>query len=429
MREKTKCPGVWLVRGARGIKYRAYCAVQVPDPASPAGVKWKWINKTFSKYADAVAFKNKTATEVRAGKYVEPSELSVRQVIENWLSAGESTGVSKHGRWKKQTYLGFKGQLKTHIGPALGDYAAAKLKKRMIESAGARWQSDGLSAQSVNKLYATMNAAFKWALKDPDSGIVSNPMEQVVRAVTAIEPEQIEREQLGIEDIGEDEPEAKTGVLRAVTEDEVYNPRELNKLFHAAHDGYERCFVMTGGLCGLRHGEIDGLRWAVVHWKKSKLVINRSLTQLPQSEGGPRLERPKSRKGYRALDMSKQLLSELRKWQLKCPPNPNGLVFVDELGRPATRKNNNRMLREIAARAGVKPLTVLGLRHTFASIHLTVKGTDKFEVSEMMGHSDYNVTFRVYAHFIKQQKKSNSQNDFADLIFQSTDDAEEAETA
>src|SRR4029077_10156346 len=53
--EKTGVPGIYKVCGKKGkVKYRLYITVQVPDPISPAGFRWKLKGKTFAKYQEAV---------------------------------------------------------------------------------------------------------------------------------------------------------------------------------------------------------------------------------------------------------------------------------------------------------------------------------------------------------------------------------------
>ena len=55
----------------------------------------------------------------------------------------------------------------------------------------------------------------------------------------------------------------------------------------------------------------------------------------------PILERPKTRNAYRVLELPAPLVAELKRWKIACPPNPNEFVFVNELGHPTSRKENN----------------------------------------------------------------------------------------
>jgi integrase len=359
MLEKTRTPGIYKFVGKRGkVKYRLLVNVQVNDPLSPSSYRWKLKVQTFAKEQDARDAKLKIQNEIRSGKYVEPSAVTVK-LVTKWLEAGKNRGVSKRGPWKIQTYLSAKAQLDRHIAPQLGSLKASKLKKAAFEQAAAIWQQS-VGGETVDKLRATLTAAYKFALKDPASfGIHNNPMEQVERFSSRITLEEIEQRALGeIADHGQDQPERKPGALREIQPSEVYSALELKRLIESASPGLEKALLMTAAFCGLRHGELCGLRWSMIDFKHCVLTVNRSLTQVSKKWGGLILERPKTPNAYRRLKIAPQLRAELRRWQIACPPNPNDLVFVDQLGHPTSRKQNNDMLRSACERAGVRALSM-----------------------------------------------------------------------
>jgi integrase len=169
---------------------------------------------------------------------------------------------------------------------------------------------------------------------------------------------------------------------------------------------------MTAIYTGVRHGELNGLRWPCVDFKKSRIFINRSLTEL---KGGSILERPKSKAAYRYIEIPPRLVSELRKWKLQCPPSQHGYVFCDILGRPLNRKSNNRTLKATMERAKIRVLSMNNLRHSFASQHL-IAGTPVLKVSYLMGHEDSGVTTAVYTRWCHREE-SNSGAVLDDRIF------------
>jgi integrase len=423
--EKTRTPGIRKFIGKKGkVKYRLLINVQVPDPLSPTGYRWKLKVETFAKEQEAINAKVKTQAEIKSGKYVEPSDLSVKELVEKWLEAGKTRGVSKQGPWKIQTYLAHKTQLERYIAPELGELKASKLKKAAIEQAAAVW-GRSVDNTTVNKvLFDALGAAYKFALKDPDSfGIRQNPLGQVERFASRITLEELEARALGeIADIGEDRPETKRGALREIQPDEVYSALELKSIIESAMPGLEKALLMTAIFTGPRHGELCGLRWPMIDLKKGILTVNRSLTQLPKNQGGPILERPKTSNAYRRLGLAPELRRELTAWKIACPPNPNGFVFVDPMGRPQSRKQNNDALRSACERAGVRALSMNNLRHSFASQQL-MAGATPLEVSYLMGHSSPAVTLAIYARWAKTEK-SDSQNRLASRIMQATEEAE-----
>jgi integrase len=417
---KTQTPGIYKVQGKKGkVKYRLYINVQVPDPLSTAGFKWKLKGKTFASYDDAKAEKTKTQAEIRAGKYVEPTHVTVRELFAAWLEAGRTRGVTKHGKWKIQTYFSHEAQF-NRIAAKLGEIKASALRKSQIEQAAAEWK-DAVSAETANTLLAQLGAAFKWALRDPDRfGVRFNPLDTAERFAREERPEGVDGE---IRDYGEDQLRAKMGTLREIQPHEVLSKLELRKLIVGAAPGLERALIMVAVFCGLRHGEIAGLRWSQINLKGRTLTVNRSLTRLSKKRGGTRLEAPKRKKSVRTIELPAPLLGELRQWKLQCPPNPLDLVFVNSLGKPTCRQENGDRLKAICKRAGVKPVSMHNLRHSYASQQL-LAGTDPLEVSHLMGHANPGITLAIYAHWTKREK-SHAQERLATGIMEAVEESSE----
>jgi len=384
--------------GTYEVRWRA------PHPLEQG--KWIQKQKTFDKFREAMDHDKKVHTQVREGDYIEPSNLTVKEIAEKWLEARRG----KKGRWKEQTYLAHKTHVEKYILPAFGLIKATSLRGVDVNIAGDKWREE-LIAKTVNKIFDDLGNIYVSARK---LGVKRSPMPDVERAVDEERSrEEMEAEALGaIPDRGDDGPEANPGELRAIRSDEVFTALELKKIIEASAPGLERALLMTEILTGLRHGELNGLRRPNVNLKKGTISINRSLTQL---KGGPVLEKPKTKNAYRILKMSPELISELRRWLLQCPPSPNGFVFVDELGRPMNRKSNNRTLKACCERAEVKALSMNNLRHSFASQHL-IAGTSPLEVSHMMGHSDPGVTLKIYSRWTDREE-SKAESALAGRIF------------
>src|SRR5215475_1516423 len=159
---------------------------------------------------------------------------------------------------------------------------------------------------------------------------------------------------------------------------------------------------MTAICTGVRHGELNGLRWECVDLKNGLISVNRSLTQL---KGGSVLERPKNKAAYRHIKIPPECVGELRRWKLACPPSTHGYVFCNLEGSPMQRKHNNTVLKRTMKRADIRVLSMNNLRHTFASQQL-IHGTPWLEVSKLMGHSDPAVTLAVYARWCMRENST-----------------------
>jgi len=363
------------------------------------GGKYKRMQKTFDKHKDAVAFYESTRSKIRNKEYVPPSKHLVKDMCKRWLEMIEA-------RAKIQYYLQLECHVNNYIVPAFGLRRMTDLSFEEIEKTGRRWAAEKkIQSAMVNKVFATFSRIYNWSKK---FGVSFNPLEQVDRQKENKSLEDIEVEALQ-QLAGVDYDEGATdGHLRAVGPHEVYTADEVRKLFKNSEAGLEKVIHMFAVLCGPRHGEINALQWPNVDFDKSRVLISRSLTQLSKARGGPRLEKPKSKSSYRYVPLPPVLLSELKKWKLQCPPNEWDLVFVDDMGRPRTRKANLRLLKQAAARAGIRALNMHNLRHTFAS-QLLSSGRSIPEVSRLLGHADTAVTARVYAHWCGEDHSKSAE--------------------
>lgn len=148
-------------------------------------------------------------------------------------------------------------------------------------------------------------------------------------------------------------------------------------------------FFLTALRTGLRLGELTGLHWADVDFAKQVIHVRNNLVL-------GEFKAPKSGKA-RHLPMTPDLVRELAERQRS---RPNGrLVFSRFVGgeeAPLCRTVPGRKLVAVAKKAGVKPIRIHDLRHSFAS-QLVIAGVPLVAVQRLLGHSTIDMTLR-YAH-------------------------------
>jgi len=155
---------------------------------------------------------------------------------------------------------------------------------------------------------------------------------------------------------------------------------EIKRLYDACPD-YLKPIVALAISTGMRKGEILGLKWLDVDFRRKIITILKT-------------------KGQRKREIPIGLgISRLLLRQRKYPDSP--YVFCREDGRPigSFRKAFDRALKN----AEIEDFTFHDLRHTFAS-HLVMRGVDLKTVQEIMGHSSFLTTLR-YAHLAQSHKR------------------------
>jgi integrase len=154
-------------------------------------------------------------------------------------------------------------------------------------------------------------------------------------------------------------------------------------------------------LCGLRRGEIAGLRWAHVDLDSKTL----SVTNNRVDAGGRAVENdPKSTMSRRTLPLPDRLvfvLKTAKKLQaaerLALGGGSWDYVISNEVGDPYHPQVLSRYWQDAVKAAGLPPIKLHAARHTAATaMHLA--GVPVAVIAAWIGHKDASLTMRLYAH-------------------------------
>ncbi len=233
----------------------------------------------------------------------------------------------------------------------------------------------GLSPRTVQYLHVVLHRALKQALR---WGLVAR------NAAEAVDPPKPQKKEI--------KPLARDEARRLL---EVARADRLNALYVLAVH------------CGLRQGELLGLRWDDVDLEAGTLQVRRSLTV---TKDGPAFTSPKTAKGRRSVRLTTRGVEALREhlqWQLAEIERTgdlyqdNGLIFATNVGTTINPRNlTGRSFKPLLARAGL-PQTVRfhDLRHTAATL-LLGRGVHPKLVQELLGHATIAVALDTYSHVL-----------------------------
>lgn len=176
----------------------------------------------------------------------------------------------------------------------------------------------------------------------------------------------------------------------------VWLPSHTGRFLDYLDQTHERLialFVLVA-YCGLRRGEVLGLRWVDVDLDQGVAYV------LETEEDGS----PKSDAGVRTVPLPAVVVEALRAWRrvqaadrLAWGPDwpDTGLVFTRADGTAVPGQWTSSRFETLAFRAGLPPVRFHDLRHGAASL-CKAAGLDTKFISELLGHARTSFTDDVY---------------------------------
>ncbi|AXU62232.1 phage integrase family protein [Clostridioides difficile 824] len=194
---------------------------------------------------------------------------------------------------------------------------------------------------------------------------------------------------------------------------------EQQKSFIKVIDGHklEVLFLLALGT-GLRLGELLGLKWFDIDFKKSNLTVKRTLqrTYFIDKTGNRELkvleQEPKTSNSYRTVPIPKDVLNKLKEHKVNQNTDilkagelyrNDNYVFCNELGIPIDDKRPLRNLKSILNSLDIEPIKFHGLRKTYAT-RLFENDVPPKTVQVLMGHYDISITLNIYTQVMEDKK-------------------------
>ncbi len=178
--------------------------------------------------------------------------------------------------------------------------------------------------------------------------------------------------------------------------------------------------ILLALFCGLRKGEILGLKFDDFDFEKNTVTINRQLVSDPKVKKGSSeievygyVERaPKTQNSFRTLRVPDVVMAEVKKRQIKieCEKLIYADVYVDygyiscqTDGKPHSQAAMNLALTKLCIRNGLPAVSVHGLRHMYATI-LLEQSVPIVKISALLGHESVHTTFEYYCDVMDENE-------------------------
>lgn len=353
------------------------------------GVRLKVMYDGKAKYFygknEAICLEKKSDFEALRKKGVDPdNEITVAKYVYNWMKN------VKAKKLKKRSYDRLESSIMTWVIPCLGDYKFNKLDSITIQiELINHMQEKGKSLSSIKKAKDALNGAYVYAMKT--RAVDYNPMD----AVELPSPEEFD-----------------------IKEIEYFNKEERKTFMETATShcltGRQRYtigwFLVLMLQTGLRIGEALAIKHSDINLDKRIIYIDSTIVSIKNRNAKPGdlkwllIDQPLpkgNRNRYVHLnDMAIRALWELNQ---QFSYDPNGYIIHNEDGQFYTFGQVDATFKKVLNRAGLQKCGVHSLRHSCAVALLEAKIPIE-TISDILGHSDISITYRVYAKVIEELK-------------------------
>lgn len=353
------------------------------------GVRLKVMYDGKAKYfygkSEAICLEKKSDYEALRKKGVDPdNEITVSKYVYNWMKN------VKAKKLKKRSYDRLESSIMTWIIPCLGDYKFNKLDSITIQIELINHMQDkGRSLSSIKKAKDALNGAYVYAMKT--RAVDYNPVD----AVELPSPEEFDIKEIEYFDKEERKRFMETATSYCLTGRQRYTI------------GW---FLVLMLQTGLRIGEALAIKHSDINLDKRIIYIDSTIVSIKNRNAKPGdlkwllIDQPLpkgNRNRYVHLnDMAIRALWELNQ---QFSYDPEGYIIHNEDGQFYTFGQVDATFKKVLNRAGLKKCGVHSLRHSCAVALLEAKIPIE-TISDILGHSDISITYRVYAKVIEELK-------------------------
>jgi integrase len=311
--------------------------------------------QTFERRRDAEAWLTRTEADMLAGTWVSPEAGAVK------LADYADRWVSERPRLRPRTAELYRGLLRRHMLPTLGNRELSAITLPVVRQWRAERIAAGVGSVTVAKTYRLLKAIFN----------------------TAVDDELIRRNPCRVPGAGsESSPERPTATI----------PQVL-----AIADAIEprfRALVLLVTFTGIRWGESMALRRRNIDLERGTVRVEASVSEVG---GALVVGPPKSAAAVRTVAIPEVILVDLRAHMAKyAEQGPDGRVFTGAKGATIRRSNWHTVWARATKAAGVEGLRFHDLRHTGNTLAAGT-GASLRDLMTRMGHTSARAAL-IYQH-------------------------------
>lgn len=301
------------------------------------------------------------------------------EVLDAWFADGcpnsSTSKRSRHARTKSpNTLTNARQLLASNVRPVVGSLWVDRTSTERLERLFAGMAKRGYSTSTIDRNWNYLNQALQHGLRHRT--IKTNPAAEVLL------------------------PEKRPAKAR-----KSFTIEQAQRLLVDAIPTDPRpAMWLTGLMCGLRPGELAGLRWRFVDIDSDAPSIRVTERALEVDDRYAGQVEPKTPRGRRSIGLHPLLVAALQRHRDDMRKlglyDDEGFVFCSRNGTPMTLSNLRRAFQQLCDRAGLgRDWTTYELRHSFVSL-VADQLDDLVKVADLAGHVDTRTT-QGYRHAVR----------------------------
>ncbi len=307
----------------------------------------------------------------------DSATLTVGKYLRQWLESSAKSSVAP------RTFANYELQVEQHLIPALGHVRLDKLTSLRIQTMYNAKLEAGLKPSTIRYIHAVLHRALRqaqmrWRL------IGRNPADDV------------ELPKVG---------QKKSNTL---------SMEQVDSFLTVAEESGDRFVALyhVAFFCGLRIGEILGLKWRYVDLDKREIHVRYQVQRM--RDGSGLVEAQPKQDEQRTVPFGERVAAALKahrlhqnEERLACGAlyKDRDLVFATSRGTPFEASNVvNRSFKPLLKKAGLPDIPFHATRHTCATLMLA-HDVDARTVQDILGHRDVATTLRFYGHVLPSMRR------------------------
>lgn len=306
-----------------------------------------------------------SSTQKKCGK-------TFKELCEEWLNSAKL-------RVKHSSYCCYEKLINKHVIPYFEDVEYGELTTPVINAFtehklkyGRTNGFGGLSAKTVHDILVVMRSVAKYA----------------------------ERE------YGYRNPMRNTSMPKSETKEaEVFNKDERSRLqnYLQSNLSERNLGILLTMYSGLRIGELCALKWSDIDFENGIVRVSKAVQRVSDKSGKGKtkivITSPKSKTSVRDIPIPTFILDILKREK-----KSSELYILSGTYKPMEPRTMQNRFKAVLKNCGIRNAKFHLLRHTYATVCIE-SGFDAKTVSELLGHSNVNITLNRYVHSSMETKR------------------------